>query len=92
MGSLIVGLLIGGVLVGLALWTNNKNIAVKWYEWLIIVVGAALLIFTIQNFNASFAGYESNAAWLYALVMGVPALILLVVAWVLIQRRQRAAG
>lgn len=53
--------------------------------------GLLLLLFTIQNFFGSFAELEPTAAWMFWLVTGLPAIILLGVAWQLAWRRNRAA-
>lgn len=88
----IIALILGVGLSALVLWLRNRNIAVKWYEWLIGSVGLLLLLFTIQNFAASLAEYESAAAYLFLLVTGLPSLILLTVAGILARRRHSAAG
>jgi hypothetical protein len=87
---LIVGLIVGAAVLALALWSNNRGVSIKWYDWLIGVIGFLLLLFTIQNFFASNAELEPTAANLFLLVTGLPSLILLVVAWQLIARRARA--
>jgi len=87
---LIIGLVVGAALLALALWLKGRGIRVTWYEWLIGAVGLLLLLFTIQNFTGSLAELESTAAYMFLLVTGLPALILLVVAWQLMARRQRA--
>ena len=89
---IIIGIIIGIGLLGLMQWLRNRNIVVSWYEWLIAAVGLFLLLFAVQNFAAALSELESAAAWKYILYMGVPSLILLVVAYVLIQRRQSSAG
>ena len=89
---LLTGLIVGAGLLWLVPWLRNRDIAVKWYEWLIGAVGLALLLFAIQNFFTSLAEAESTSASMYLLVMGLPALILLAVIWVLVTRRQSAAG
>ncbi len=89
---LIIGLIIGAALLGLELWVRNKNLAVTWYDRLIGAIGLLLLMFTIQNFFGSQAELESTAASMFLLVTGLPAIILLAVAWQLIARRQRSAG
>ena len=86
----IIGVIAGGIVLAVALWLRSRNIAVTWYEWLIGIVGFILLLFTIQNFAAAFAEIEPGAAWKYWLVMGIPAFILLGIAWQLVARRQRA--
>ncbi len=87
---LIIGLVAGAAVLGLMLWMRGKDISVKWYEWLIGAIGILLLLFTIQNFAGSLAELESTAANMFLLVSGLPAIILLAVAWQLIARRQRA--
>ncbi len=87
---LIVGLLVGAGLIGLELWVRNKNLTVTWYDRLIGAVGMILLLFTIQNSVTAITELESTASLMFLLVFGLPALILLAVAWQLIARRQRA--
>ena len=88
----IVALIFGAGLVALVLWLRNRKIAVSWYEWLIGILGLLLLLFTIQNFSASFAEYEEHAAWTFLWVFGVPAIILLAVASLLPWLRHRRAA
>jgi len=87
---LIIGIVIGALLLGLMAWMRSKNMSLTWYEWLIGMVGLLLLLFTIQNFIGSFAEFEPYAAWMFLLITGLPALILLVITWLLARRRQRA--
>ncbi|MBA7690140.1 hypothetical protein ES703_98664 [subsurface metagenome] len=88
----IIALILGIALTALVLWLHSRDIKVSWYEWLIGVIGLLLLLFTIQNFVGSFIEVESTAAWMFWLVTGLPALILLVIAWQLVARRQRAGS
>ena len=85
------GLLIGG-LAWLVLWIRSANIAVKWYEWLIGAIGLLIGIVAVENFFAAFVEFENQAAWLYILVFGLPALILLAVSVQLVFRRHRAGS
>ncbi len=87
---LIIGLVAGAAVLGLVLWMRGKDVAVKWYEWLIGALGLMLLLFTIQNYAGSLAELESTAANMFLLVSGLPAIILLAVSWQLVARRQRA--
>jgi hypothetical protein len=32
---LIIGLIAGAAALGLVLWLRGKDVAVKWYEWLV---------------------------------------------------------
>ena len=83
----LIGLVIGAGLLALVPWLRSRSIAVKWYEWLIGVIGLGLLLFTIHDFFASFAEHEEFAAWTFLWVFGVPAIILLAVALLLLWRR-----
>ena len=88
----IVALVVGAGITVLIYWLRSRDIKVSWYEWLIGAVGLLLLLFTIQSFAASLAEDESTAATMYLLATGLPALILLAVAWQFVWRRQRADG
>lgn len=85
----VIGLIIGAGLLVLALWLRSRKIAVRWYEWLIGLIGLILLLFTIQNFSASFAEHEEFAAWTFLWVFGLPAIILLAIACLLPWLRYR---
>lgn len=89
---LVIGLAVGAGLVVMELWVRNRNLVVTWYDRLIGAVGIVLLLFTAQNFITAFAESEPAATWMFLLVLGLPALILLAIAGGLIARRQRAAA
>ncbi len=84
-----IAFVLGAGLAALIVWLRSSSVEVKWYEWLIGIIGLLLLIFTIQNFAGSFAEFNRTAAWLFLPITGLPALILLAVSWQLIARRQR---
>ncbi len=88
---LVIGLIAGAGVLTLVNRLRGSNIKVTWYEWLIGVIGLLMLLFTIQNFFASQAELEPTAASMFLLVTGLPAIILLAIAWQLIARRQRSA-
>ena len=88
----IIALLIGAGIASLAFWLRSRNITVTWYEWLIGIVGFLLLIFAIQNFFGSFAEDEASAAPMFLLLLGLPSLILLGVAWQLVRRKNQSTG
>ena len=89
---LIIALIIGAGLMALVLWLRSRRILVTWYEWLIGALGLLLLLFTIQNFIASFAEHEATAAWTFLWMLGVPAILLLAIACLLPWWRHRKAG
>jgi uncharacterized membrane protein len=76
----IIALLIGAAVAGLMFFLKSRGIKVSWYEWLIGIVGVALLLFTIQNYGASLNEFESGAATTFLLVTGLPSVILLAIA------------
>jgi hypothetical protein len=86
---LIFGLVVGAGLVALILWLRSREIAVTWYEWLIGILGLLLVLFTLQNFIASFAEHEEVAAWTFLWIFGVPAVVLLAIASLLPWLRYR---
>ena len=87
---LVIGLIVGAGLLWLVQWMKSKNMAFKWYEWLLGVIGLAMLLFTIQNFFGSQAELEPKAASMFLLVTGLPAVILLVLTGVLAARHKAA--
>jgi hypothetical protein len=88
---LIAGLIVGAAILALVMWSNNRGVSIKWYDWVIGVIGLLLLLFTIQNYFGSNAELEPTAANLFLLVTGLPAIILMVIAWQLIARRAKAS-
>ena len=86
---LIIGLVFGAGLLMLVLWLRKREIRVKWYEWIICALGLLLLLFTIQNFTASFAEYEGHAAWTFLWIFGLPAIVLIGIALMLPWLRYR---
>jgi hypothetical protein len=88
---LVIGLVIGALLIWLVSFMKSKGMAFRWYEWIIGLIGLALLLFTVQNFFGSQAELEPKAANMFLLVTGLPALILLAITWQLVIRHKSAA-
>ena len=88
---LVIGIIVGVLILGLAMWMRNRNMSMTWYEWIIGIVGLALLLFTVQNYFGSQAELEPKAATMFLLVTGLPALILLAVTWQLVIRHKKTA-
>lgn len=86
----VIGIVLGVLLLAFINWMRKNNVSITWYEWIIGLVGMALLLFTVQNFFGEMATKESVAAWMFLLVVGLPAVILLAVAWQLVTRRIKA--
>ena len=87
---LVIGLVLGVAVLALVLWIRNNKVAIRWYEWLIAVIGLGLLLFSIPNFTSSFAEREPAAAWMFLLVLILPAVLLMAIAFQLVWRRSRA--
>ena len=90
--TLLSGLIIGAGALALVQWLRSKDIAVKWYEWLIGAVALVLLVFAMQNYFGSRAETEFGIANLYLLVMAIPAIVLGAIATLLVWRRQSASA
>ncbi|AHB14154.1 hypothetical protein [Dehalococcoides mccartyi] len=88
---LLLGILIGVIALGFIWWLRKSNTSLQWYDWVISLTGVAMLLFTIQNYFASIAEGESKAAYMFLLVGGLPAVILLAVVWQLVLRRIKRA-
>ena len=88
----IIGIATGVVLLALVWWLRSRNIKVTWYDWLIGLIGLFLLLFTVQNIVGSFDEVSPTAAWMFLLFLGIPSLVLLVLAWQLVMRRKRTAS
>jgi uncharacterized membrane protein len=81
-----------GIAVGLLLlWVvMSKKLSMKWYEWVIGLVGLALLLFTVLITTTSYAEDEPKAAQMFMLILGLPSLVLMVLAWQLSIRHKTA--
>ncbi len=89
-GLFAFGLIIGAVITALVLWLRGRDIVVKWYDWLIGVIGLVLLVFGIWHYFGSLAENFAFAGMMGLLIFGVIGLVLMAVSWQLIARRQRA--
>jgi hypothetical protein len=80
------GLIVGAGAMRLLIWDLEGQIEIPWYAWLIGIMTVSLATLTLQTFFASFQEREPKAAWMSLLVMGVPTLILAVIATVAVLR------
>lgn len=85
----IIGIILGGTILALIWLMRNKGVSFTWYEWIMGIVGVALLLYGIQNLVGGIVETEATAGWLIMLIFGIPALILLTATWQLVRRHQR---
>jgi hypothetical protein len=87
----LFGLVLGAGILSLGLWIRARKIRMTWYEWIMGLAALLLLLLILQNFVGSIVEQETRAAWMGVLVLGIPAVILGVLAvrlpW---QRRMRS--
>lgn len=87
----IVAALVGAGIMALVVYRDRLSL--RWYEWLLGVLGLVLLLFALQNFSASLAEHEPIAPWRFLLFFGTPAIVLLVLSWFLPwQRHHKVKG
>ena len=65
-------------------WMRNRGIKVSWYDWLIVIVGLFVPLFTIQNYFAALYEFESGTASTFLMATRIPSLVL--------NRHYRSAG
>ena len=84
----LFGLVLGACVLALLRWKSAKNINMTWYEWIMGIASLILVLLVIQNFVGSVAEEETRAAWMGVLFLGIPAVILGVLAVRLPLQRQ----
>lgn len=87
---LILGVILGVGGWWLVSWTRKRNLRVTWYEWLLAVIAVLFALLAIQNYFASVAELEPQAAWILLALFGVPAVILAAIAAFLVWRQQKS--
>ena len=86
---LVVALILGFAVTALVFWMRSKGIKMTWYEWLIGIVGLLLVLFAAQNFLEVTDELNPTAASRFLLFVGLPGLILMVIAWQLTLRSNK---
>jgi hypothetical protein len=84
----LVGFIMGGGAVYLGVILKEKVIKLKWYEWILVVLGFVLFLFAAQTFIASLGEGAAQAAWLGLLFFGLPIVLIVVGVWRLVQVRR----
>lgn len=84
----LFGLVFGACVLALLRWKSARKITMTWYEWVMGIASLILILLVIQNFVGSVAEEETRAAWMGVLFLGIPAVILGVLAVRLPLQRQ----
>ncbi|MBF4481749.1 dehalogenase [Dehalococcoides mccartyi] len=84
---MLIGAVVTAGLFIVISWLRKHNIKASWYEWLIGILGLGLLLLAVQHLLGAMSELFFYAAWMGFAIIGIPALILLVVAWQLVARR-----
>ena len=77
----LIGFVLGGGAVYLWTYLKEKAVTLKWFEWILIVLSFLIVMFLGQTFIASLQEGEPQAAWMSVLFMGLPLVVLAVVAY-----------
>jgi len=83
----IIALLVGAALLGLGWFLHSRGVTIKWYEWIIGIIGILLLLFAIQNAVGAFAEFEKTAGAIFLWGFGAASLVLIAIASVLVWLR-----
>jgi hypothetical protein len=87
---MVIGAVLAVALYMLIMWLRNSGYSLKWYDWILGILGMGLLLFTLENFIGSFEEQVPQAAWMFLVVTGIPSLVLLGVVGIQLWRRARA--
>ena len=82
----IIGIIVGAGGLALIQRTRRPDVPTTWYGWVLGVLAAIAGLLAIEGFVGSFAELEPTAAWMTLLTLGLPAVILGVLAWYLPRR------
>ena len=84
----IAGILLGAGVIALAFWVRQHGVKVRWFEWLLGIVGLGLILFVLPNLSGSFREHEPTAGWMFALLLGLPGVLLTAIAVRLVMGRR----
>ncbi|OEF98009.1 hypothetical protein [Desulfuribacillus alkaliarsenatis] len=73
----ILGVIFGAGALWLLNWAKEKEIKIRWYSITLFVLGLFTLLLTIEAYIGNLQEFESRAAGLTLVFMGIPALLLI---------------
>lgn len=77
-----------GIIGTLSFQAVRGGTKISWYEWILGVLGVGLVIIAIWHLFASIAELETQGGLIGAAVVGLPGILLLIIAWRLQTRSQ----
>jgi hypothetical protein len=81
----LIGLALGMAIIFVAIGLNLAHLPLRWYEWLLAVIGSLFLLFAVQNFQATRAEHWSEGTPLtFLLTFGLPGIGLIIVTAALV--------
>jgi hypothetical protein len=89
MDWLIFGIVIGLGAWGFYTWARGRKWNIAWYVWTLGVLAVIALLFAYQNYTASVAELEPEAAGFLLAAFGVPAVLLATIAVFLVWRNNK---
>lgn len=81
--------LILGALAALLFYFVATKFKLAWWEWVLLVLGTILFLFSVQNYGAFRAEYETRAAMMQFWLFGLPGLILIALGFFLPFQRSK---
>ncbi|MGE4271750.1 MAG: hypothetical protein AB7E31_02605 [Desulfitobacterium sp.] len=92
---LFLGIVIGFGLGVVLTQVRAGRFDVKWYQWVLAIIAVFMLLLTIENYLGLKMEIESNAANFVLLAMGLPAVVLAALIWIIpmvAKKRKSATG
>ena len=77
---LIIGLVLGAAALWLASWARSKNVSIKWYTWIPIVLAVLFFALMVMESNTMAKQMEPAAAGFVLGFYGIPGLVLALIA------------
>ena len=77
---LIIGLVLGAAGLWLASWARAKNINLKWYTWILIVIAVLFFALMAMDLDAMAKQMEPTASGFIAGFYGIPGLVFILIA------------
>lgn len=76
--------------IAVIVWLLARKVSLKWFNWVLGLIGWGLLLLALQNYGASVLEAEPKAAAILLAIFGVPGLILLLLAYFLPLKKKAA--